>query len=61
MLASLMGLVPLAAVEAIPGITAGALHRYLAEAVWCPTALVLSQGVVWTSLDAYVLVRLCVS
>jgi len=39
MLASLMGVVPLAAVEATPGIPAGVLHRYLAEAVWCPAAL----------------------
>ncbi len=51
MRASLMSLMPLASVEATPGITAGALHRYLAEAVWCPTALLPAQGVVWTPLD----------
>ena len=28
----------------------GALQRYLAEAVWFPTALLPSQGVVWTGL-----------
>lgn len=51
MRASLMGIIPLASVEATPGITAGALHRYLAEAVWCPTALLPAQGVFWTPLD----------
>lgn len=29
----------------------GALQRYLAEAVWFPTALLPGQGVVWTGLD----------
>lgn len=29
----------------------GALQRFLAEAVWFPTALLPSQGVVWTELD----------
>ena len=51
MQASLMGIVRLASVEATPGIAAGALHRYLAEAVWCPTALLPSQGVVWSPVD----------
>lgn len=30
-----------------PDIDAGSLHRYLAEAVWCPTALLPSRGVQW--------------
>jgi hypothetical protein len=34
-----------------PAINAGALHRYLAEAVWLPTALLPSQGVVWEPID----------
>jgi hypothetical protein len=51
MQASLMGLVRLASVQGTPEIAAGALHRYLAETVWCPTALLPSQGVVWTPLD----------
>ena len=51
MLATLMGLIRLASAAATPGIAAGALHRYLAEVVWCPTALLPSQGVVWTPLD----------
>ncbi len=29
-----------------------ALQRYLAEAVWFPTALLPSQGVTWTAIDA---------
>ena len=29
----------------------GALHRYLAEAVWFPTALLPGHGVTWTSVD----------
>jgi predicted Zn-dependent protease len=32
-------------------ITAGALHRYLAEAVWFPTALLPSMGVAWIAID----------
>lgn len=34
-----------------PEIDSGDLHRYLAEAVWCPTALLPSQGVVWEPLN----------
>ena len=30
----------------------GALQRYLAEAIWYPTALLPSQGVTWTSIDS---------
>lgn len=30
---------------------AGALHRYLAEAVWFPSALLPGRGVVWTAID----------
>ncbi len=51
MKASLLGLLSLADSEGTPGIDAGALHRYLAEAVWFPTALLPSQGVDWTPLD----------
>ena len=32
-------------------LAAGALHRYLAEAVWLPTALLPSQGVEWQPID----------
>ncbi len=51
MRASLMGLMTMVAVEGTSDIAAGALHRYLAEAVWFPTALLPSQGVRWEALD----------
>jgi len=51
MLASLLGLFPLVHVEGTPEIAAGALHRYLAEAAWLPTALLPSAGVAWSPLD----------
>jgi hypothetical protein len=51
MQASMLGLIPLASVTGTPEIAAGALHRYLAEAAWCPTALLPSQGVVWAPLN----------
>jgi len=49
--ASLLGLVPLVAVEGTPGIARGALFRYLAEAPCYPTALLPRAGVCWTALD----------
>lgn len=36
---------------AAPELDAGALHRYLAEAVWYPTALLPEAGVKWTAVD----------
>ena len=51
MSARVMGLLNVVSVEDTPGINAGALHRYLAEAVWCPTSLLPSQGVVWEAMD----------
>ena len=51
MRASVLGLFTMVNVEGTPDIAAGALHRYLAEAVWFPTALLPSQGVVWTTID----------
>jgi hypothetical protein len=49
--ASVLALFTMLKVEGTPEITAGALHRYLAEAAWFPTALLPSQGVVWSPLD----------
>ena len=52
MLGTVLGLVTVVNVHDTPDITAGALVRFLAEAVWLPTALLPSQGVRWTPLDA---------
>jgi hypothetical protein len=35
-----------------PEMNSGSLHRYLAEAVWYPTALLPSSGLRWTAVDA---------
>ncbi len=35
----------------ISALNSGALHRYLAEAVWYPTALLPLSGVIWTAID----------
>lgn len=51
MRASVMGLWPLVDVEGTPEIAASALQRYLAEGPWYPTALLPSQGVIWSPLD----------
>jgi hypothetical protein len=48
---AVLGLFTVISIDSGPGITAGALHRYLAEAVWYPTALLPSHGVAWTPLD----------
>ncbi|NPU85712.1 MAG: hypothetical protein HPY65_14645 [Syntrophaceae bacterium] len=50
--ASILALIPLVTAEGTPGIAVGALQRYLAEAAWFPTALLPSQGVSWTAIDA---------
>lgn len=48
---SLMGLVPLAESRGGGEIARGELMRWLAEAVWMPTALLPGQGVRWTPVD----------
>jgi hypothetical protein len=45
MYGTVMGVVPVVNVRGTRDIAAGALVRYLAEAVWMPTALLPSQGV----------------
>ncbi len=35
-----------------PKLDTGALHRYLAEAVWVPTALLPVHGIVWEAINA---------
>jgi len=48
---AVLGLVTVVDVSGTPEIAQGALQRYLAESTWVPTALLPSQGVVWTAID----------
>ncbi len=50
-LVSLMSSITLAHDEDIRELNSGALHRYLAEAVWYPTALLPDAGVKWSEVD----------
>lgn len=49
--ASIAGMRRVAYAADTPDMASGALHRYLAEAVWFPTALLPSAGVQWTAID----------
>ncbi len=49
--AAIAGLVPVVDLRGTPEMAAGALVRYLAEAVWLPTALLPCEGVRWTPID----------
>lgn len=49
--ASLLGLATVARMGGTPALAEGELMRYLAEAVWYPTALLPSQGVCWEARD----------
>jgi hypothetical protein len=51
MRAKALGLFTVVAMEGTPEIAVSALQRWLAEAVWYPSALVPGQGVEWTPLD----------
>jgi hypothetical protein len=51
MLGAVRGLLTVVDRRGTPGLASGALQRYLAEAVWFPTALLPTQGVTWTALD----------
>lgn len=44
-------LIPVVDQSGSPGLAAGALHRYLAESVWCPTVLLPGRGVSWEAID----------
>lgn len=48
---SLFGVVPLGGDDASSELNEGELLRYLAEAVWYPTALLPSEGVQWEAID----------
>ncbi|HUF36837.1 MAG TPA: DUF6544 family protein [Gemmatimonadales bacterium] len=45
------GLLPIVDAADDTGLRAGALMRYLAEAVWFPTALLPGRGVTWAAMD----------
>lgn len=49
--ARLFGAVPVASVGPSPEMNEGELLRYLAEAVWVPTALLPAAGVSWDAID----------
>lgn len=48
---ALFGAVPIAGAEPSPELNEAELQRYLAEAVWYPTALLPSAGVTWEPID----------
>ncbi len=50
--AALFGLLPVASAADGAELRAGALQRYLAEAVWFPTALLPSERLTWSTIDA---------
>ena len=49
--AALLGAVTVAAMRDTPEMAEGELMRFLAEAVWYPTALLPSQGIRWEAID----------
>ncbi len=49
--ANIAALFPIVAHSGTQKLAMGALHRYLAEAVWLPTALLPGQGVEWEAID----------
>jgi len=51
MKARALGIVPLVNQSGRPELDSGALHRYLGEAVWFPTALRPGPSLTWTALD----------
>ena len=48
---AILGLFDMGTLQGGGEIARGELLRYLAESVWYPTALLPSQGVVWTAVD----------
>lgn len=51
MYARLAGLIPLVEQRGTPEMAAGSLLRYLAEAVWVPTALLPGHGIHWRAIN----------
>ncbi|HEV8483682.1 MAG TPA: DUF6544 family protein [Blastocatellia bacterium] len=50
--AKILSLVPLVDASAKAELNAGALQRYLAEAVWFPTALLPGEAMKWSAIDS---------
>lgn len=50
---SVMSVLPVGEDRDNPQLNSGALHRYLAEAAWFPTALLPQSGVHWSAMDAH--------
>ncbi|PZO36179.1 MAG: hypothetical protein DCF19_22280 [Pseudanabaena frigida] len=51
--ASILGLFAVAKMHNTPQLNQGELLRFLAEAIWYPTSLLPSQGVVWESINQH--------
>jgi hypothetical protein len=51
MLGRVAGVVPVVDQQGTPELAAGALNRWLAEAVWFPTALLPRPGLAWEAVD----------
>jgi hypothetical protein len=49
----LLSIIPIVTESNIAELNSGSLYRYLAEAVWYPTALLPESGVTWTPIDDY--------
>lgn len=48
---ALLSALPIASAGGGPEMNSGALHRFLAEAVWCPSALLPSRHLQWAPVD----------
>jgi len=48
---SILSALAVASASGDPELNSGALHRYLAEAVWYPTTLLPQSGVIWTPVN----------
>jgi hypothetical protein len=48
---SLLSAFAVASESGAPELNSGALHRYLSEAVWYPTALLPQSGILWTPIN----------
>ncbi|HEX2138760.1 MAG TPA: DUF6544 family protein, partial [Woeseiaceae bacterium] len=48
---SFLSVIRLGVEAGTPQLNAGALHRYLAESVWFPTALLPQSGIEWSDID----------